>query len=63
MQALGALAGVFGPALGGFLLTTLGPGPTFGAAFVINVVSILPLLGLAEPPVERMHPYRAYVAA
>ena len=59
VQALGALAGVFGPALGGLLLTTLGPGPTFGAAFIITVASILPLLGLAEPPVERVRPYRA----
>ena len=63
VQALGALAGVFGPALGGVVLTTLGPGQTFGAAFIITVASILPLLGLAEPPVERVRPYRAYVAA
>ena len=33
VQALGAVANVFGPALGGLLLTTVGPLPTFGAAY------------------------------
>jgi MFS family permease len=63
VAAFGAVAGVFGPALGGLLLTVLGPGPTFGMAFVLTLASILPLLRLAEPPFERARPPGAYAAA
>jgi MFS transporter, DHA1 family, inner membrane transport protein len=63
VQALGALAAVCGPALGGFLLAALGPGATFGAAFVIALLSIVPLLHLAEPKIARERPPRAYAAA
>jgi DHA1 family inner membrane transport protein len=63
LQALGALANVFGPALGGLLLATLGAGPSFGAAFIITVIGILPLLHLPKPQVARVRPPRAYAAA
>jgi MFS family permease len=62
VQALGAVANVFGPALGGVLLTTVGPWPTFGAAFAITIIGILPLLHIAEPQVARPKPPRAYAA-
>jgi MFS transporter, DHA1 family, inner membrane transport protein len=63
VQALGAIANVFGPALGGLLLTAFGPLPTFGAAFLIMLAGILPLLTVAEPPLMRGAPPRAYAAA
>jgi MFS transporter, DHA1 family, inner membrane transport protein len=63
VQALGAIANVFGPALGGILLTTLGAWPTFGAAFGITLVGLLPLLLVGEPQVRRSKPSRAYAAA
>jgi MFS family permease len=63
VQALGALANVLGPALGGMLLTAFGPQATFGAAFGLTMLAILPLLRLAEPPVVPRRPPRAYAAA
>ncbi len=62
-QALGTLATVLGPALGGFSLATRGPWLTFGAAFLIALAAVLPLLGIAEPPVVREKPRGAYTAA
>jgi Major Facilitator Superfamily len=63
LQALGALAALFGPAIGGVLLTTLGPWIAFGAAFLVALLSILPILRVAEPPIVRAVPDRAYAAA
>ncbi len=62
-QALGTLAAVAGPAVGGFLLATRGPWLTFGLAFLIAIAAILPLLRIAEPPVARERPRGLYVAA
>jgi DHA1 family inner membrane transport protein len=62
-QALGALGGLFGPAIGGVLLTQLGPWADFGVGFVIMLVSVLPILRVAEPHLVRARPAGAYAAA
>jgi MFS family permease len=62
-QALGTLAAVAGPAAGGLLLATRGPWPTFGAAFLITLAAVVPLLHIAEPPIVRERPHGAYAAA
>jgi MFS family permease len=62
-QALGALGGLFGPAIGGVLLTQLGPWADFGVGFVIMLVSVLPILRVAEPHLVRTTPAGAYAAA
>ena len=62
-QVLGALAALFGPVIGGVLLTRLGPWAAFGAAFVIMLASILPIRRVAEPPIVRALPDGAYAAA
>jgi MFS family permease len=62
-QAFGTVAAMLGPALGGMLLATRGPWVTFGAAFLIALVAILPLIGIAEPPIVREKPRGAYAAA
>jgi len=63
LQALGALGGLFGPAIGGVLLTQLGPWADFGVGFVIMLVSVLPILRVAEPHLVRTTPAGAYAAA
>jgi MFS transporter, DHA1 family, inner membrane transport protein len=62
-QAFGALAALFGPAIGGVLLTRLGPWAAFGAGFAIMLASVLPLLRVAEPHIMRAVPDGAYAAA
>lgn len=62
-QAVGNLAAVLGPAAGGLLLATRGPWLTFGAAFLIAMAAIVPLLGIAEPAIVRENPRGAYAAA
>ncbi len=62
-QALGTVAAMLGPALGGVLLATRGPWPTFGAASLIALAAILPLVHIAEPPMVREKPRDAYAAA
>jgi MFS family permease len=63
MQALGAVAALAGPGIGGLLLTMFGPGAAFGTAFLIGLASILPVLHIDEPRVERAMPEGAYAAA
>ena len=62
-QALSTFAVIVGPAAGGLLLATRGPWLTFGLAFLIALLSIVPLLHIAEPPLVREKPFGAYVAA
>ena len=62
-QMLTAVVGVVGPAAGGAALTIGGPGLTFGAGAAIQLVSIVPLIGLAYPPFARRAPEGAYRAA
>jgi DHA1 family inner membrane transport protein len=62
-QALSALAALFGPGIGGILLTRFGPWAAFGTAFLVTLVAILPILRVDEPLVTRMAPVGAYAAA
>jgi len=62
-QALGALAACLGPGIGGVLLTFFGPWATFGTAFVVGLAAIVPIIGIAEPPLTRAPPKGAYAAA
>jgi MFS transporter, DHA1 family, inner membrane transport protein len=63
MQALGTVAALAGPGIGGLLLTVFGPGAAFGTAFLISLAAILPVLHIDEPQVERTMPAGAYAAA
>jgi hypothetical protein len=60
---LSAAAAVIGPALGGIMLTAAGPWAAFGMAAAIEAAAILPLIGIAEPPIERRPPGGSYAAA
>jgi DHA1 family inner membrane transport protein len=62
-QALGALAGVIGPAAGGVMLTVFGPWVAFGAAFAVQIVAIFPLLHIEEPKIAQTSPLEAYASA
>lgn len=62
-QMFGTLATIAGPAAGGFLLAMRGPQITFAVAFFIALVGILPLLRIAELPLARKPPPRAYSEA
>lgn len=62
-QMFGTLATITGPAAGGLLLAMRGPQLTFAVAFFIALAGILPLLRIAEPPLARKPPPRAYSAA
>jgi hypothetical protein len=55
-QLLIAIAGVVGPGLGGELLTVAGPWAGFGAAGVIQLAAIVPLVGVTEPDVAAVAP-------
>jgi DHA1 family inner membrane transport protein len=63
LQLLAALAALSGPVIGGVLLARLGPWAAFGAAFVIMLVSILPILRASEPRIVHAVPDGAYAAA
>jgi MFS transporter, DHA1 family, inner membrane transport protein len=62
-QSVSALAEVLGPLAGGLSLTLFGPWPAFGAAFILQMVAIVPLLYVAEPAVELDAPRNAYAEA
>jgi hypothetical protein len=62
-QLLIAVAGVGGPAAGGFALAYGGAWLAFGAAAAVELVAIAPLVGCADRPVERDMPSGAYRAA
>jgi len=62
-QLLVAVAGVVGPAAGGFALAYGGPWLAFGAAAAVELAAIAPLVGCADPPVKRDAPPGAYRAA
>jgi hypothetical protein len=63
-EALGSVAAIAGPLLGGWALTTLGPRVAFGAAAVVHVLAALPFLGTPEVRVARNvpHAFRAAVS-
>src|SRR5262249_5735098 len=52
-EALGALAAILGPLLGGWALITFGPLVAFGAATVVHVLAAIPLLGTPDVSVAR----------
>jgi len=55
-ELLIGIAGVLGPALSGVMLTVAGPWAAFGAAGVIDLAAIAPLLDLREPPIQPTAP-------
>jgi DHA1 family inner membrane transport protein len=59
-EALGALAGIVGPAAGGIMLAEFGPWPAFLAAFAIEIAAIVPLWRVSEPPIAREVPGSLY---
>ena len=62
-QMLGAVAGVLGPAAGGFMLAAFGPWPAFLTAFVIQIAAVVPLHYVTEPPIARTAPGGIFAAA
>jgi hypothetical protein len=62
-QLVMGLSAVLGPLVGGVMLTNFGPWVAFGTAASIEVLAILPLLGLNAPAVPRISPRGAYAAA
>jgi MFS family permease len=62
-QVFIAMAGIAGPAVGGVMLAAFGPLAAFGAAAVAETAAALPLIRLAEPPLARIAPRRAYASA
>jgi hypothetical protein len=62
-QMLTAVVGVLGPAAGGASLTLGGAELTFSVGAAIQLLSIIPLVGLAYPPFARRAPKGAYRAA
>ena len=62
-QMLGAVAGVLGPAAGGFMLAAFGPWPAFLTAFVIQIAAVVPLHYVTEPPIARIAPGGIFAAA
>ena len=61
-QLMFAAAAIFGPPLGGLMLTAFPPWVAFASAGLMRAASALPLLGLADPPFERVAPAGAYKA-
>jgi len=59
---LSTIAAVAAPAIGGFLLVTIGPWASFGAAAVMSVISVLPLLSIREPVVPASPPLDSFWA-
>jgi len=61
-EALGALAGILGPAAGGVMLAEFGPWPAFLAAFAIEIAAVVPLCFVSEPAIARKVPGSIYQA-
>ena len=55
-QALGSIAGVLGPALGGIMLASFGPWAAFGTSALLEALATLPLIKLPEPRFLREAP-------
>jgi hypothetical protein len=55
-QAFSALAGVVAPVLGGWALVAAGPQWTFAGVALVQVASVIPLLGLPNVPVKASAP-------
>jgi hypothetical protein len=50
-ELLIGIAGIVGPAFSGVMLTVAGPWAAFGTAGVIEFAGVVPLIGIAEPPI------------
>jgi hypothetical protein len=59
---LSTIASIAAPAIGGFLLVSIGPWASFGAAAVMSVVAVLPLLSIREPEVPPPPPLDSFWA-
>ena len=55
-EALAAVVGIGAPLLGAWALVTVGPGPTFAAAGLVQALAVLPLIGVANVPVKQAAP-------
>ncbi len=62
-QFLIAIAATLGPAIGGVMLSTFGASIAFGEAAAVEISAIVPLFGIAEPPVEPIPPRGGYAGA
>jgi len=59
----GMLAGTVGPGVGGLLLSGFGAWTAFGVGAAVELVAIVPLLRIAEPPIALDAPPLAFRAA
>ncbi len=55
-EALAAVVGVVAPLIGAWALVTIGPGITFSAVGVVQVLAVIPLVGVANVPVKQAAP-------
>jgi DHA1 family inner membrane transport protein len=62
-QVLGSVAAILGPAVGGVVLTVLGPWAAFGTAAAVEIGAVLPLIWISDPPIERTAPRGVYAAS
>lgn len=62
-QVLSAAAAILGPAAGGIMLTMFGPWVAFGTAAAIEVLAVVPIFGIAEPPLDRTSSAGGFAAA
>jgi len=58
---LSTIAAVAAPAIGGVLLVVIGPWASFGAAAVLSVIAVLPLLSIREPKIPLSAPLEAFI--
>jgi hypothetical protein len=59
---LSTIASIAAPAIGGFLLVSVGPWASFGAAAVVSVIAVLPLMSIREPDVPPPPPLNSFWA-
>ncbi len=62
-QAISAMTGILGPLASGLLLTFAGGWAAFGAATIVSLVSVWPLLGIRDYPVAAQTPPGVWRAA
>ena len=62
-QSLSALSGILGPAISGFLLNYAGAWTAFGAATLIALAAIWPLLSIGDYPVAKEPPTSSWRAS
>ncbi len=55
-EALVAVVGIGAPLLGAWALVTVGPGPTFAAAGLVQALAVLPLVGVPNVAVKQAAP-------